>query len=72
MKKELYHCSGCKGLVNCENALKDGSENCDAYVRNDYFNCHLCLDFGKDCQESGLIECHFRPRIARPMLGRSS
>jgi len=72
MKKELYHCSGCKELVNCQNALKDGSEDCDEYVRNVYFNCHKCLNFGKECQKSGLIECRFLPRMARPMLGQSS
>lgn len=70
MKKEMYHCSGCKGLIDCENALKDGSETCDLYVRNDYFNCHKCLNFGKECQKSGLIECHFLPRVSTELFGR--
>jgi len=70
MKKEMYHCSGCNKLMDCEDALKDGSEACDLYVRNDYFNCNRCLHFGRECQRSGLIECHFLPRIRNEFFAR--
>jgi len=70
MKKELYHCSGCERLLECETAFRNGSEACDMYVRSIYFECHKCLNFGKECQKSGLVECRFLPRVPKELFGR--
>jgi len=62
MWKTEFHCSGCASLVDCETAFEAKSEQCDLYVRNDYFPCNRCLRFGQACQRSGLVKCAFLPR----------
>ena len=69
LKKNLYHCSGCERIISCEQAFRDEAENCDCYVRSSFHRCHKCLNFGGECQKSGLVRCDFTPRIPETRTG---
>lgn len=70
MGRNLHHCSGCLRMAVCKQALWPGSENCELYVRNSYYQCHKCLRFGQECQRSGLIKCDFQPRITEDAFAK--